>query len=60
VRLVGALAVVALALLAGCASHTASLPPADVPPAERAEGAEPPDPNIRPLTLEQEEAVAKD
>lgn len=42
--------------LCGCATHTASVPPAEVPAATDAEK---PDPRIKPLTLEQEEATAQ-
>lgn len=49
---------IALAGLAGCAAHTASTPPAAVPTAA-AEEAAAPDPNIKPLTQEQEEQTAE-
>jgi hypothetical protein len=49
--------VLAALLLQGCASSTASIPPAEVPDAA-ADAPMPPDPNIKPLTVEQEETVA--
>jgi hypothetical protein len=50
-----ALLLAAIAALCGCATHTASAPPAAVSP--MAEDAEPLPPGVTPLTVEQEETV---